>query len=356
MKNLKINIIFDFKEEVAGGGYQFLKALKGAIIEKGFYENNPLKANCFLFNSHHNIARVLSIKSKKQDNIFIHRIDGPTYLTKRKQPKLDFKIYELNRYLADGTIFQSNWSERENYVYGLEKTSFTKVINNAPNSKIFFPIKNKKIKDGKNGKCRLVATSWSTNMNKGFKLYKFLDNNLNFKEFSMIFIGRSPISFKNIKYIRPVDSEKLADYLRNGDIYISGAINEACSNSLLEALHCGLPCVVINNASNPELVKNGGELFNNFSECIEKIELIRDNYENYRNKKSIRDLEKITKSYIDFIKSIHNLKISKKYKPKKLRNFEYYKILFKNNLFQISKLKIIIYEFFRIISTIMRKY
>jgi len=355
MKNLKINIIFNFKEGVAGGGYQFLKALKSSIIKKGLYETNPLKANCFIINSHHNIERILSIKLKKQDNIFIHRIDGPTYLTKRKQPKLDFKIYEINRYLADGTIFQSNWSERENCKYGFKKTSFTKVIYNAPDNEIFFPKKNKKIKDWKTEKCNLVATSWSTNMNKGFNLYKFLDNNLNFKEFSMTFIGRSPIPFKNIKHIKPVNPKKLANYLRKRDIYISGAINEACSNSLLEALHCGLPCVVIYNASNPELVKNGGELFNNFRECIDKIKLIRDNYENYKNKITNQNLDEISENYLDFIKSIYNLKISRKYKPKKLRTFEYYKILLKNYIFQISFIKIIIHELFRIISTLIKK-
>ena len=130
LNELKINIIFRFHEGPWGGGNQFLKALKKNLEKRGLYETNPSKTNCFIFNSHHFIEEILSIKMKNQDKVFFHRIDGPTYLTKRIQPKLDFKIYELNRYIADGTIFQSAWSERENLLYGFKNTSFLKVINN----------------------------------------------------------------------------------------------------------------------------------------------------------------------------------------------------------------------------------
>ena len=92
----------------------------------------------------------------------------------------------------------------------------------------------------------------------------------------MIFVGNSPISFKNIKNIKALKPDKLADLFRKCEIYITGAKNEACSNSLVEALHCGLPSVVINNASNSELVKNGGELFNTYEGCIKQISSVRE--------------------------------------------------------------------------------
>lgn len=60
-----------------GVSNQFLKVLKKQFIKKKVYEPNPKKANCILFNSHHNIDKILRLKYKSQDKIFIHRIDGP---------------------------------------------------------------------------------------------------------------------------------------------------------------------------------------------------------------------------------------------------------------------------------------
>lgn len=98
----------------------------------------------------------------------------------------------------------------------------------------------------------------------------------------MKFIGNIPISFKNIEYVKPLTSKELANFLHESDIYIIGSKKDACSNSLIEALSCGLPCVVLNDGGNPEIVTHGGELFNTFEECINKIQLIKNNYDYYR--------------------------------------------------------------------------
>ena len=130
MKALTINIIFDFHESL-GGGNQFLKALKKKLIKLGIYESNPIKADCFIFNSHHNVKEIISLKKNNQDRIFIHRVDGPTYLTKIGRPNLDYRIYELNQIIADGTIFQSKWSMKENYLHGFNKKTYKKIIYNS---------------------------------------------------------------------------------------------------------------------------------------------------------------------------------------------------------------------------------
>ncbi|MFX0139008.1 MAG: glycosyltransferase [Candidatus Hodarchaeota archaeon] len=355
MKNLKINIIFEFHEGPWGGGNQFLNALKKNLEKRGLYETDPTKANCFIFNSHHYINKVLKIKMNNQGKIFIHRIDGPTYLTKKAQPKLDHLIYDLNRYIADGTIFQSFWSKRENYSYGLSNTSYTKVINNAPDNNIFFPLENKMIKNWKNKKCNIITSSWSTNMDKGFKLYQYLDNHLNFNEYSMIFVGNSPISFKNIKHISPVNSHEMANLLRESDIYVTGALHEACSNSLLEALNCGLPCIAINNASNLEILKDRGEVFETFEECLEKIQIVKNNYEKYRKKIVISDFEETSNRYYSFVNYIYSLQSSSRIINKKLRLFDYYKIIIKSLFLHILTINFLFYEFLRIISDLKVK-
>lgn len=339
MKDLKINIIYKFREGPWGGGNQFLKALKDQFELKGYYENNPLKANCFIFNSHHFIEDVLYIKLRTQDRVFIHRLAGPLSLTKRDGYKKDYKIYNINRYIANGTIFQSMWSKNENILNGFKITSFIKIINNAPDDQFFYRSEDKKERYTINGKYKLIANSWSKNLNKGFELFKYLDENLDFKKFSMKFVGNSPFSYKNIEHIKPVNSKKLADLLRESDIFITGAVNEACSNSILEALQCGLPCIAPDNSSNGEIIKKGGELFKNFEECIEKIWIVSKNYEKYRKNIKINDIDEISDFYIDFLKKVNN---SNKYRKKKLRIYDYYKFLLRNNLFQVLKMKKII--------------
>lgn len=318
MRNFKINILYRFHKGPWGGGNQFLKALKNQMIMKGCYEKNPKLAQCILFNAHHNYENVINLKLKYQKKIFIHRIDGPEILSRSYAFKLDRLIYELNYLLADGTVFQSKWSKENNFLNGWRKTPYITVINNAPDKKIFYPLNNKTQKDRKNENCALIAISWAITKNKNFELYRYLDENLNFNEYSMKFVGNTPIIFKNIEQIKPVSSLKLANLIRESDIYISGGLNECCSNSLLEALNCGLPSVVINSGSNKEILNNGGELFNTFEECLEKIKLVRDNYKKYKNNIKLQDIEKISEKYINFIEKIYTDVLNNHYRVKNL--------------------------------------
>src|SRR3990170_2107588 len=84
---------------------------------------------------------------------------------------------------------------------------------------------------------------------------------LDFNKYEMVFIGNSPVSFKNIRQMPPLAPHELADELKKSDILIFASEKEACSNLLLEALHCGVPCIAFNGSSNPEVVGRGGELF-----------------------------------------------------------------------------------------------
>jgi len=347
MKKLKINIIYAFHLGAWGGANQFLSALRSELIKLDLYEDDPMKSDCFIFNSHHNFRDVIKMKLKKPNSIFVHRLAGPIYLT-RKEHRLDKNIYKINRYVADGTIFQSEWSKKENFKYGFKKTSFIKTITNAVDKKFFFTSEDKKIKNWEVEKCKLINTSWSKNPNKGFKLYSLLDKSLDFSKYSMCLIGNSPIKFKNIQHIKPVESIVVAEFLRDSDIFITGAINEACSNSILEALASGLPCIAINNSSNPEIIKDGGELFNTNNDCLEKIAIVRKNYLKYFNNIKISDIEEITKRYLDFIESINRIKRGLLYNPKKLRLFDYFKIF----LFYDKSVKEIIRE---IIKTFLSK-
>ena len=326
MKILKVYIGYTFFQGAFGGGNQFLKALKKNLKKMCNYEKNPKKADCILFNSHHNIDDILRLKLKNQDKIFVHRIDGPIHLIRGNNRKIDKIIYKLNKIIADGTVFQSEWSRKENYKHGLKKNHFEIVIKNACDNSIFHP-NEKKIDDNPIKRVKLIATSWSNNLNKGFALYKYLDENLDFNRYSMTFIGNSPIKFKNINNISPKESKDLANLLQNSHIFITGSKNDPCSNALIEALSCCLPSVALNDGGHPELIKKGGEVFNTFDECIKKVEFIRNNYELYRSNIQVQNIEQITRQYLSFFKKIETNYSNNKYEPKKLSIFDYYNLL-----------------------------
>lgn len=122
--DIKIHILKELFDSPFGGGNQFLKALKKSFIKKGIYEENPEKADVYLFNSHHNIKKLLRLKLKHKKKLIIHRIDGPLYVVRGQYLEVDYEIYELNNLIADGTVFQSEWSKRKNDLLNFKKNLY----------------------------------------------------------------------------------------------------------------------------------------------------------------------------------------------------------------------------------------
>jgi len=307
---MKINIFFPFFQGPYGGGNQFLKALRDYFIEKNVYAENMEDADVILFNSHHEIKKLIKIKQKYPKKTFVHRIDGPVYLTRKDNIYLDKLIYKLNDKIADASIFQSNWSKKKNYEFGIKSKKFETTILNAPNPEIF---NNKnKIKFSKHRKTKIIATSWTTNMSKGFKTYKYLDENLDFSKYEMTFCGNSPVKFKNIKHIKPLPSRELAGQLKQHDIYITASKNDACSNSLIEALHCRLPAIGLNDGGNPEIIGKAGLVFNKKEEIIEYFDEIIENYDTFQKNINLPTMENVGEKYYNFMASVFEKNIQKK--------------------------------------------
>jgi glycosyltransferase involved in cell wall biosynthesis len=316
--------MFEFKEGPWGGGNQFLKALKNEFIKIGVYEEIPEKADVILFNSHHNLKKVISLKQEFPSKIFVHRVDGPIFLIRNRDLHIDKTLFEINHKVADATIFQSNWSKLKCYSLALKRNNFETIIMNAPDPSIFN--RKGKIPLGENRKIRLIATSWSSNWNKGFDVYKWLDENLDFSKYEMTFIGNSPIKFKNIKWIRPLPSEELAKQLKQHDIFITASRKDPCSNSLIEALHCGLPAIAYNDGGHPEIIGAGGELFNKPEEIPNLIEKIILNYDYYLSSINLPTLDEVGEQYYKFMNNIYEKVKDKEYTPKKFSYYDYLKI------------------------------
>jgi len=304
MKKYKVNFVYDFTDDPWGGGNQFLKALRGELRKISVYTDILDNADIFLFNSHHSIIKVFKYRIKYPEKVFIHRLDGPVSLV-RGDFKLDRKIFKVNRLVVDGTIFQSKWSRNKSNESGFKTDKPLKVIINAPD-KLFFNL-NRKSRIDKN-KIKLIATSWSSNWKKGFRYYKYMDENLDFKKFIFTFVGNSPVRFKKIKQILPVKSKKLSEILKKHDIYLAFSEDDPCSNSLIEALHCGLPAVFLNSGGHSEIVGNGGEKVNKKEEVFDALDRVVKNYNYYLSNINLPDITTVAKEYYEFMEEVYEIK------------------------------------------------
>lgn len=310
---MKINILFTIKEEPRGGGNQFLKLLRKQFINAGVYSELE-EADAVIFNSYQDMDAVINAKRKYPDKIFIHRVDGPIRLYNNIQDKRDNIVNATNSYIADGTVFQSEWSREKNYSLGLHPGKFETIIYNCADDSIFNQNYLSEVNKCK-GKIKIIATSWSNNIKKGFHVYQYLDKNLDWNKYEMTFIGNSPVGFCNIKSIKPLDSFQLAHRLKESDIYISASQSDPCSNSVIEALSCGLPVLCYNDGGHPELVKRGGVLFDKQEEIPLLLEKIVDHYKEYQQGIYVLSLDCITQKYLDFAEEIFT---DSEYTPKKL--------------------------------------
>ena len=323
---MKVYILYKTIKTPAGGGNQFLRILDSVLCTRGVRADNLEDSDLVLFNSHQFMDQVAAAKKRFPRKLFIHRIDGPMRIYNSMSDKRDSIVGIAASMIADGVIFQSEWSRNENYRLGLHKNLFDTVINNSVDPDIFNR-RNKK-PFSKTGKAKLVAASWSTNLGKGFDVYEWLDKNLDFSRYEMTFVGNSPIRFSNIKHIAPMNSRNLADELKRHDIFIFASKVEACSNALLEALHCGLPSVTYNYSSNPEIVGKGGELFESPEDIPECLDRIIDNYNEYVDNISLPTIQDVANQYLAFMEEIYKKMTLESYKPKEIGLIGFSKILF----------------------------
>lgn len=292
---MKLHIIYEFKEGPWGGGNQFLKALRNAFLSWGDYTDNPADAEVLLLNSYQYIPEAARLRRKFPDKLFVHRIDGPMRLYNSPRDKRDSVTNTASLLIADGTVYQSEWSRRQNYDLGFRPGGFEIVIPNAPDPTVFNP--HGKAPFTRDRKIRLAADSWSANLNKGFGVFKWLDDHLDFQRHEMTFIGKSPCTFRNIRHIAPLPGNELAAELKKHDIFIFASRIEACSNTLLEALHCGLPVVGINTSSTPELIGRGGLTFDTPDQIPGRIKTITDNYSAFQSSIRTLSIDQIAEKY-----------------------------------------------------------
>jgi len=293
-----ISIFHEFAPPPAGGGHQFLRALRKDWESRGLrLENNTISrtTRSCLFNSQNfDFDRLRRLR--RSGCRMVHRVDGPIDFYRGCVDGIDRKICQINRDLADATIFQSHFSMNKHLELGMEFVSPAVVIN-AVDTEIFHP--SKQASDRSHRKIRLISGSWSVHPNKGAVDYEIIEKNLDWNRFDYTFVGRAPVPLKQIKMLAPVPTRELSDLLRAHDIYIFTSRIEACSNSLLEALACGLPVIYKRSGSNPEIVGEAGLGYDDPGEIPALLERIVAEYARFQSLIRIPTLGEVARRYLE---------------------------------------------------------
>lgn len=203
----------------------------------------------------------------------------------RKNTEGTNKIYLEASDTADHVIFVSSWL-RDLYInIGMEKSK-TSVVLAGSNADIFNDKNSAKLKD--NEKVKIVTHHWSSHENKGFKIYKMIDDMLaqspwkDLIEFAYIGNTSEKYEFKNSTIIPPLAGKELARELKKYHIYVTASINEPSGNHHIEAAQCGLPILYLESGGIPEYCKGFGVGFKEDFE--EKLNLIIKDFDTYKEK------------------------------------------------------------------------
>ncbi|MEZ4753484.1 MAG: glycosyltransferase [Bdellovibrionota bacterium] len=311
-------ILYPFTDKPYGGANQFLKCLRTSLENRKEYTKRIEDAEILIVNANPEsftrelFKRLYDLKSNNPELVIILRVDGVISRYRPQDVGFDRLLVSFSKYIADGIVFQSEWGKKQLKNWGFSDNQFEATIVNAADPNVFFPCDTPRVE----GKIRIISSSWSSNYRKGFSIYKYLDENLDFTRYEMSFVGNSPIEFKNIRSLPPTDSVKLSELLRQHDIFISATENDTCSNSLIEALSCGLAVLALDSGGNPELVGEGGVLYRDTDEILDRIDRLSDRLASFKNSVKAPSIEQASEDYSKFGNLISKAIKDRTYSPK----------------------------------------
>ena len=255
----------------------------------------------------------------------IHRINE---CDERKNTKTVNKEILYCNSIADSTVFVSKWLKKIYENIGLENNN--RVIVSGSDREIFNNY-GKQIWDGVSN-IKIVTHHWGTNANKGFDIYKLIDEEifegkLKFVEFT--YIGNLPknFEFKTTQYVKPLQGLALAEELKKHHIYLTASKNEPSGNHHIEGAQCGLPLLYINSGGVVEYCDGYGVPFENNKDFLDSLQNLIKNFDHYYQKilKYPNSSEVMCNEYLKLIQSVSNDQFINNYTVNNRINF--YKII-----------------------------
>ena len=298
---MKISIGTNIVDGPWGGGNLFAINLLNYLKEKGhdvvlnlddddidlILMTEPRKTSESSAFTHVDILKYISYVNSK--TLVVHRINE---CDERKNTNfVNQYLIEANK-VADATIFVSTWLKNLFFNQGLFSEK-NQVILSGADKEIFNSESYSKWNN--NSKLRIVTHHWGADWNKGFDIYRQLDEMIGTEKYKdkieFTYIGNLPKKFKfnNSKVITPISGKELSREIQKNHVYLTASINEPSGNHHIEGAQCGLPILFINSGGTPEYCNEFGVKFEkeNFEVkldfFIETYSQYVENMKNYPN-------------------------------------------------------------------------
>ena len=325
---MKIGIdSFLFDNKVHDGPKIFLKRLKDSIIK------NKLADVTNIYHPFYDIGIFSVIDKNYFNKNYILRVDGIyidlfDYVGDSK--KLNNKIF--NKISGSkGVVFISEFSKKivEKF-YKKKIVNSTIIHNKVPISlfKNYGETARNKLNVSKDQIVLITAAKWRRHkrLDETIKFLKILNEKEN--KYKLIVLGEDTNHQKidDVYFIGKVNLDDLPYWYRAADVYLHLCWIEACGNTQIEALACGLPVLCCNNGGIGETVvrSRGGIVSHSDKDYnFEKVDLynppepdykvlkfdlekILANYQHYKKNidYTFLDIDMAAKEYISFIKNI----------------------------------------------------
>jgi glycosyltransferase involved in cell wall biosynthesis len=194
---------------------------------------------------HHPLGLIHSRKLKK----IVFRLDGIRSIYSGQSASTDSLLFGNLPY-SDAVVFQSEFCRSSFDSMNVQYPGNHKTIINGANPEVFYP------REGVlalTNKLNVLTSSWSTNYNKGFELIARLSEQ---DDVDVNHVGHWPndIGPREVNLLGVKNEEEIADYLREAHFLFFPAVNEACSNTVVESLACGVPVIYMKSGGTEEIV------------------------------------------------------------------------------------------------------
>lgn len=312
-----------------GGGNNFAKSIVSHLQQNGhevFFDLKRKDLDVILITDPRprnpavsfNISDVFRYKvfQNKRVKVF-HRINE---CDERKGTKfLNFRLRNANA-VADHTIFIASW------LRGLRvwnRDGDYSVILNGADTNFFNRIGKSSQINGR--KIKIVTHHWGGHLNKGFDIYKYLDEmldkNIWSDKFEFTYIGNLPrnFSFKNVTVVSPLQGIELGEELKKHDIYLTASLNEPAGMHHVEGALCGLPILYRNSGALPEYCENYGVGFHGTIDFQDSLNTLVRNYKKHAKsmitypnteKKMVQEYEALFNNSLPELDQTQNIRFS----------------------------------------------
>ena len=271
-----LKLCIPIEDRPRGGMYSFLSNMRNYLAQHGIPVTNDVADDydVLFINSFMVPYSVIEEAKIRLPRLrVIQRVDGSARDYGRTDDA-DARQARVNM-LADLTIFQSQ--------YGKYATTQKYRVISHDGPIIYNPVDIHSFRpDGQHielpGRLRVCYVTFSTNPRKGApSLYTVARSN---PDIDFILIGRynDPPPLGNVHLLGVLDRETLPKALRACDVFVTFSDNEACPNTVLEALASGLPVLYKDSGGTSELVGKCGlpVTVDNFRQQLEAVLERRD--------------------------------------------------------------------------------